>query len=101
MSVSMLVDTFSASVLDMARDVAELLRLYLQGEQRRGRLVSAQLARELGITPAAVDHYISGRNKVPLDRLDTIAQFLDFPTAEAMLAKARAQYGDPPSAKSA
>lgn len=97
----MLANTFGASVLEMARDVAELLRLYLQGEQKRGRLVSAQLARELGVTPAAVDAYISGRNKVPIDRLDAIAQFLDFPTAEAMIAKARGLYGDPPSAKTA
>lgn len=89
----MLLDTFSASVLAVARNVAELVRLYLEGEQRRGRLVSAQLARVLRITPSAVDHYISGKNKVPLERLDVIARFLDFPTAEAMISRARELYG--------
>lgn len=97
----MLGHTSGATLLTMSRNMAELVRLYLEREQRRGRLVSAQLARVLGITPSAVDHYISGKNKVPLDRLDDIARFLDFPTGEGLVARARELYGDSRAAKGA
>lgn len=83
-------------------DLAEALRLWLlkhkiEGEDR----TQAKVARAIGVTEERFHHWLSGKNRIPLNTVLALARYFKFVDDAALLVEVRRLYPAPPAATAA
>ena len=64
------------------------LKVKLTEEDR----VAARVARAVGVTPPHLAHWLTGHNRVPLDKLESLARYFRYPDEAAFIAEVRRMY---------
>ena len=80
----------------MAGDVLnEAIRLWLNAKVVGEDRTQAKVARAIGVSEERLRHWLTGRNRVPLNALQSVARYFKFPTDAAFLAEVRRFYPAP------
>lgn len=73
----------------------EALRLWLNQKVEGEHRIKTRVAQAMGLTPERFHHWLTGRNKVPLHHLTTLARYFGLSDEAAMLVEIRRLYPPP------
>ena len=77
-------------------ELAEALRLWLLKQKIEAEdRTQSKVARALGISEERFHHWLTGRNRIPLDKLNDLAAYFGFDSDAALLAEVRRLYPPP------
>lgn len=72
--------------------LSDAVRLWLTSKLRDEDRRQAGIAKKLGISPERLSHWVTGHNKIPLDRLSDLARYFGFSSDAEWLAEVRRLY---------
>jgi len=75
-----------------AHDLNQAVRLWLEETLKREDRTLAKVARAIGVKEPRFNHWLTGRNKIPPDMYNDIAQYFDFPNDASWLMEVRRHY---------